>query len=503
LLHGASGQDSFGVLSIPGSPVLGSPFAIALFQAYIGHNVIAESFAGIQGGNERDSRSHRLLVVTHSNGETQINFRPKTPAARAQLERAIRVVGALLPFTPRSVIVQREKPLRAVEITSIGATNYSTSVHFLTGNDIPKAYALTPRLLDRMSWAVSELALATPKYRFAVTGESFMCLSQKGMRQDIDLFAPDTHLELPAVFGSTMSHLVFLIDEDQPQFPDCKQIPWIEISPRWLVRLRTISNEDVQRRELVRRLNGDGEKILCHYLCACDPQVILPDPLFIFEKGGLVMENGLCQECMELMIGEAVRVFFDISNQNIDQRQLSSLVERLDPIPTVDSTIDPMTAEAWPSVPLGMLIWTLCSSRQVSTFVKAWVTGTVDISARIGASSKTFCPNHPNIILPVPAALTTVQCGRCNFMFCRSCRTWHENTMNCESHPRGTRYCPFCQLAVVKTQACNDITCKCGNHWCYYCGCGYATARAIVVHMNESHHQYLDLDQTERLPVYM
>jgi hypothetical protein len=156
---------------------LDSPFAIALFQAYMGQDVIAQSFVGIR---RDDNRSECLLAPTHSNGQTQMNFCPMSPAARSQMERALPLVSALLPFTPRSVIVRRDGPLRAVEITSIDASNYSTSVHFLTESDIPQAYVSTPSLLDRLSETVPQLARANPKYRFAVTGESFICLTQNG-----------------------------------------------------------------------------------------------------------------------------------------------------------------------------------------------------------------------------------------------------------------------------------------------------------------------------------
>jgi hypothetical protein len=361
------------------SPVLGSPFAVALFQAYVEDDVVSDSFAWIQGGNERDSRNEALLIVTHSNGKTQINFCPKTAAARFQMERGLPVVLALVPFTPRSVIVKRENPLRAVEITSIGANDYSTSVHSLTKIDIPRAYALTAPLLDRVSWTVSELALANPRCRFAVTGESFMCLDQHGIPQDIDLLDPTTHPDLPTVFGNTTCHLVFLIDEDQPQFADCRQISWIGRSPRPLIRPRTPSSEEAQRRELMSRLDRHGQETLCHAVCSIDPPVLLPQPLFIFERGGLVVEMGLCQECMETMIEDAVRAFFDRANGTMDDTQLRDLSQGLGPMPTVDSEIDATTGEAWPSVPLGALLWALCSSRRVAPLVKAWVTGTVDI----------------------------------------------------------------------------------------------------------------------------
>lgn len=88
---------------------------------------------------------------------------------------------------------------------SIGAHNYSSSVHLLIENDIPKAYGVTPRLFDRISKIASHPTLATPKYRFAVTGESLICLSSKNLLQDVDVVDPDTSSSLSTLFGNAPS----------------------------------------------------------------------------------------------------------------------------------------------------------------------------------------------------------------------------------------------------------------------------------------------------------
>jgi hypothetical protein len=200
---------------------------------------------------------------------------------------------------------------------------------------------------------------------------------------------------------------------------------------------------------------------------------------------------GVCQGCMETLIGNTTQFFFDARNGLIRQAQLRNLVERLAPLPTVESEIDHTTSQAWPSVPLGAVIWTLCSSRYLAPFVKAWVTGTIDITVRLGLRlglpGRTFCPNHPDLSYPVPAALTELRCPHCHLMFCKSCRLWHENTRNCEAPPVGTMHCPYCHMPVSKNGGCNHIACRCGKHWCYICGQGCLTEADVHEHLYQSH----------------
>ena len=39
---------------------------------------------------------------------------------------------------------------------------------------------------------------------------------------------------------------------------------------------------------------------------------------------------------------------------------------------------------------------------------------------------------------------------------------------------RGSKFkqCPFCKNWVEKNEGCNHIACRCGNHFCYFCGQG-------------------------------
>ncbi|KDO31889.1 hypothetical protein SPRG_03105 [Saprolegnia parasitica CBS 223.65] len=47
--------------------------------------------------------------------------------------------------------------------------------------------------------------------------------------------------------------------------------------------------------------------------------------------------------------------------------------------------------------------------------------------------------------------------------------------------------CPGCFVETEKTGGCNHMTCVCGQHWCFACGAGFATADDVYDHLYEVH----------------
>jgi len=79
-------------------------------------------------------------------------------------------------------------------------------------------------------------------------------------------------------------------------------------------------------------------------------------------------------------------------------------------------------------------------------------------------------------------------CPLCKKEYCLNCKDkWHKN-MTCQEYQdskdakkcedkflkfvRGANYkiCPVCGAWVEKTQGCDNMKCRCGNHFCYKCG---------------------------------
>ena len=89
------------------------------------------------------------------------------------------------------------------------------------------------------------------------------------------------------------------------------------------------------------------------------------------------------------------------------------------------------------------------------------------------------------------------ECPLCKKDYCLKCKTnWHEGK-TCEEYKemrrmellgkddkqldelfynfaKGSKFkqCPYCKNWVEKTEGCNHISCRCGNHFCYFCGKG-------------------------------
>lgn len=78
----------------------------------------------------------------------------------------------------------------------------------------------------------------------------------------------------------------------------------------------------------------------------------------------------------------------------------------------------------------------------------------------------------------------------CKMFKCMECHKWHKNG-ECNEIPEvplGFRICPGCKRPVEKTEACNHIHCKCGRHFCYYCGFGPSSdENSIYNHMRKEH----------------
>lgn len=90
-------------------------------------------------------------------------------------------------------------------------------------------------------------------------------------------------------------------------------------------------------------------------------------------------------------------------------------------------------------------------------------------------------------------------CTKCGFAFCKVCeQSWHGETVICrgknyvksETELKDERYiasistyCPGCECAVLKSEGCNHMSCKCGVHFCFLCG-AYLNPDMPYAHFN-------------------
>ncbi|GCA61966.1 hypothetical protein KIPB_000237 [Kipferlia bialata] len=52
----------------------------------------------------------------------------------------------------------------------------------------------------------------------------------------------------------------------------------------------------------------------------------------------------------------------------------------------------------------------------------------------------------------------------------------------------GIHSCPSCGVAVIKTEGCNHVECRCGTHWCFECGFKGRAREEVYRHMSKAGH---------------
>ena len=69
-----------------------------------------------------------------------------------------------------------------------------------------------------------------------------------------------------------------------------------------------------------------------------------------------------------------------------------------------------------------------------------------------------------------------VYCIQCGENTCRECSRVHMRHMSCDfsvvklAKEAGWKRCPHCRMMVERSSGCRDMTCRCGQAWCYGCG---------------------------------
>ena len=138
------------------------------------------------------------------------------------------------------------------------------------------------------------------------------------------------------------------------------------------------------------------------------------------------------------------------------------------------------------------MIWSFINEPSIANQTRVWITALSQKCLKFSPKI-TYCPNHPGILLKVPPPGTNVSCiiKECMNLQCDFCHKWHK-IGECQvdsSIPPGCRICPYCKNCVEKNQACNHISCRCGKHFCYYCGGGpFNEGQSCYSHMGAAGH---------------
>ena len=93
-------------------------------------------------------------------------------------------------------------------------------------------------------------------------------------------------------------------------------------------------------------------------------------------------------------------------------------------------------------------------------------------------SSIKMCPREEcdGILKKDSEQAQTMTCSLCQVKFCGKC-LMKEHSGDCDDYQvefllKNHKYkrCKKCKMVIEKNQGCNQITCKCGNQFCYVCG---------------------------------
>jgi hypothetical protein len=241
---------------------------------------------------------------------------------------------------------------------------------------------------------------------------------------------------------------------------------------------------------LLLQMKDEKGKKLCLYMCE-DGAPLLPSPCYIYREDGRVEPCGMCRDCLIEHFRECVKGYFNEKTEILNYNALVRNPERPGVIPVEPNEVG-SDGNAWPNVPLGALLWTLMSDRRtMAPYVRAWVTGAVEVCMRTHPNEVMYCPQHPDFAIVRPNRNDqTVKCQYCNFIWCSSCGTWHKMNDACPTKVEGVKHCPFCGLPTFKYSGCNHITCaRCNENWCYICE-GKFAANTIYPHMQAAHGGY-------------
>lgn len=248
-------------------------------------------------------------------------------------------------------------------------------------------------------------------------------------------------------------------------------------------------------KSIMKGIRNQDNEVVCNYLCPDDPPIPLALNFYLYQGDGSVEEHGACHECLRLALinMEGIQMTIDPATHILDKNKIKDIYEPLGGI----SIFEPGNQagdETWPVIPLGQILWTtmMCDPDDIGSYLKIWFTIIIDFTIRKNRSLFTFCPDHPDVVL-VLAKSGNTSCRTCRKYLCSKCRQWHApGECQEEFHlPPGFRVCPACKNVVEKSQACNHMSCRCGKHFCYYCGFGPTNdSGPIYSHLSEKHGSY-------------
>jgi hypothetical protein len=272
---------------------------------------------------------------------------------------------------------------------------------------------------------------------------------------------------------------------------------------RWMVDIRSRSlvvPESVQDAELKDFLEPqvvhnvtETNDLLADYFGWCVEEAVQSrSEVALYKKDGPPQIQNFCVTCVKSLLSNVLENVCDGESQKPRLDLLTENIEMIRPLVIVERQKDwPLDS---PVICLGQLLWALVKEPELQELAKAWITS-VGSAVLHHSPMFCFCPVHCQILMPHPGKGKELRClaKECPYFMCRECGLWHSSVSDCTVRvrfelPPGHRKCPNpnCGIIVCKTAACNHIACRCGQHFCFYCGAGPWTEEGpCYTHMME------------------
>lgn len=249
---------------------MSSPFVQPLIEAYLGDN--RKAYLKLQKGMYKKDDHYGVLCYPDQYGDSVIlSYIPaklQDRNAEEQMKEAIKMTEKLIPYTPRTILVNNNVIKAVMAVTSAHDNNYTTRV-WLYDEKSPIAYKIDSVTMKYLVDHIAELNNPDGHLTVAMTGEKFAFTD---MNIDNSNNMPVTGQQ--QVFGTKdymCSHMVVISNSE---IPKATRVPWVgrDIS-------MTYSKDDIHAFMANQMFRGVVNVTHSH------------NTIFVFERGASLTEN--------------------------------------------------------------------------------------------------------------------------------------------------------------------------------------------------------------------
>ncbi|KAI5549613.1 tissue development protein family [Trichomonas vaginalis G3] len=213
---------------------LNTPFLSPMLQGYLDENINDLLKFKMRGRAISADAGDEYFVVTTTtdNSISHLNFIPKNQEIIKLIERGIKILTNLAPFTPQSILLILPYLNCSCILRGYGIDKMDNDIIFFD-DPVYKAYQVTKTTLEYLRSKKKYLADQSCNCTIAITGEDMSFSFDPAVDEEeqdssnLDYVRPHTKKSCDSVFGHkyNYSHLVVL---SKDRIPNATEIPWIK-----------------------------------------------------------------------------------------------------------------------------------------------------------------------------------------------------------------------------------------------------------------------------------